>query len=82
MSSDVKSLCVRSTARPHLPRIDEENLSASIPKSVVLLVPCQEPKARRDLRGVEKLPRQSNHAIDKIGFDDFPTDLPFTRLVR
>ena len=41
----------------HLARVNEEHVAAAVTELAVLLVACQEPQARRDLRRVEELAR-------------------------
>ena len=65
----------------HLPGVDEEGLPAPVPEPPVLLVPGDKPEAGRDLRGIEELPGQSNHAVNEVRLDDPAPDLPLAGLV-
>jgi len=66
---------------PHLPGINKERLPATVPEPVVLLLAGDKPEARRDLRGIEELTGQCDHAVHKISFDDILPDLTFAGLV-
>src|SRR2546427_718066 len=46
-----------------LPGIDEEHVAAAVAELAVLPVTREEPQARRDLRRVEELARQRDHAV-------------------
>ena len=47
----------------------EEHLAATIAKRAVLAIARQEPHAHRNLRGVEKLARQGDHAIHMVSLN-------------
>ena len=76
--------------RPHLPRIDEQRLAATVTKlralgvgrTSVALVPRDEPQAHRYLRRVEELTRQCDHTIDQVRLDDRLPYLSLARLAR
>src|SRR5579875_3125292 len=66
----------------HLPGIDEKHMPATIPEAAVLLIARQKPEASRNLGGIEELARQSDHAVDQIGFDNSLANLALSRLIR
>src|SRR5690606_5614654 len=66
----------------HLPGVDEEHLAPPVPVLPVVTVPGEEPQAGRDLRRVEELPRERDHAVDQVCLDDVLPDFPLARLVR
>ena len=68
--------------RAHLAGVDEERLPAPVAEAAVLFVLGKEPEADGNLRRVEKLARQRDHAIHEVGFDDGLADLAFAGLVR
>jgi len=51
-------------------------------KRPFLFAAGQEPEADGNLRRVEELAGEGDHAIDKVGLDDGPANLAFARLVR
>ncbi|SMF63989.1 hypothetical protein SAMN06265365_12386 [Tistlia consotensis] len=66
----------------HLASVDEQYLAAPVAELVVLAVAGEEPEAGGDLRRVEQLPRQGDHAVDHAFLDQLLADFAFTRLVR
>lgn len=79
----VSQLAVRAVNQhAQLARVIEERVAAAVAELAVLLVPRQKPEARRNLRVVEKLRRQRDHAVHQIGLDDEPAYLPFPARVR
>ena len=68
--------------RAQLAGVDEQRLAAAVAEAAVLLVAGEEPEADRDLRRVEELARQRDHAVDQVGLDDRLADLALARLVR
>ena len=62
--------------------VDEEHLAAAVAELAVLLVAREEPEAGGDLRRVEELARQRDHAVHEIGLDDVLADLALAGLVR
>jgi hypothetical protein len=87
MSSSVSSRCTRSTSVPSL-RASMNSVSSPVAHllaataEAVPLVARQEPQADRDLRRVEELARQRDHAVDEVGLDDGLADLALARLLR
>jgi hypothetical protein len=67
---------------PELASVDEQHLAAPVTESVVLLVAGQEPEADRDLRRVEELAGEGDHAVHEVGLDDGLPDLALAGLVR
>jgi hypothetical protein len=62
--------------------VDKEHLASPLAELTVLPVACQEPEACWDLRRVEELPRERDHAVHQVGLDQVPADFPFAGLVR
>src|SRR3954454_20676867 len=56
-------------------------MAPAIPEPAVLVVAGDEPETNGELRGVEELAGQGDHAIDQIGLDDVLADVPLARLV-
>ena len=54
--------------------VDKECLTGASAKPLVLLVAGQEPEANGNLCRVEELPRQGDHAVDQVGFDQDAAD--------
>ena len=70
--------------RAKLACVDEQGLSLPVSKptrAVCTFVLREEPQTHRNLRAVEKLARQRNHAINQIGLDQRLADLALTGLV-
>ena len=70
--------------RAHLAGVDEQRLLAPVAKAALhvdAFVLAQKPQANRNLRAVEKLPRQRDHAVDQVSVDQRFADLAFARLV-
>src|SRR5437762_2979745 len=55
----------------------EEYVAAAVAEAAVLLVARQEPQACRDLRRVEELARQRDHAVYQVGLNEVLADLAF-----
>jgi hypothetical protein len=53
-----------------------------IAELAVVLVASEEPETRRDLSAIEKLTRQGDHTVNKVGLEDVLADLPLAGLVR
>ena len=68
--------------RAQLAGVDEQRLAAPVAEPAVLLVAGEEPEADRNLRRVEELARQRDHAVDQVGLDDRLADVALARLVR
>ncbi len=69
---------------PELARINEQGFAAAVAQHALgigAFVAGQEPQAYRNLRAVEELARQCDHAIDQIGLDQGLADLAFAGLV-
>src|SRR3989344_2380771 len=64
-----------------LPGVDDQSRTAPVPEFSILLVAGEKPKTDGDLRGVEELSRQGDHAINEVFLDELPPDLPFAGLV-
>ena len=62
--------------------VDEEHLAAAVAELAVLPVAREEPEAGRDLRRVEELARQRDHAVHEVGLDQVLADLALAGLVR
>ena len=68
---------------PELAGVDEQHLAAPVaPAGAGVLVPGQEPQAGGDLGRIEQLPRQGDHAIDRVALDHRRADIAFARLGR
>ena len=68
---------------PELAGVDEQHLAAPVAPAIAgVLVAGQEPEAGRNLRRVEKLARQGDHAVHHVGFDHRPADVALARLRR
>src|SRR5665648_301776 len=84
----VAQLLVRAVdERAHLAGVDEQRLAAAVAAGAaaprpVALVARQEPQAHGDLRGVEELPGQGDHAVDEVCLHELLADLPFPALLR
>src|SRR5450759_5136183 len=84
----VAQLLVRAVdERAHLAGVDEQRLAAAVAAGAaaprpVALVARQEPQAYGDLRRVEELAGQGDHAVDKVGLHELLADLPLTALLR
>jgi hypothetical protein len=81
MSSSVISRCTRSISVPIF-RASMNSTGRGGRGTAVLLVAGQEPQAHGDLRRVEELPGQRDHAVHQVGLDDRLADLALARLVR
>src|SRR5262245_20982679 len=55
--------------------VDEEHVATAVAELAVLAVARKEPQARRDLRRVEELARQRDHAVHEVGLDQALADL-------
>jgi hypothetical protein len=55
--------------------------AVAVAEPAVLLVAREEPQADRDLRRVEELARQRDHAVHEVGLDDGLADLALAGLV-
>mmetsp|Transcript_23660 Transcript_23660/g.42107 ORF Transcript_23660/g.42107 Transcript_23660/m.42107 type:complete len:367 (+) Transcript_23660:113-1213(+) len=66
----------------HVTGVDEQHLSAPIPQPVGRFVSAQNPQADRNLRRIEQLSRQGDHAIDAVLFDQLLSDLALAAGLR
>jgi len=64
-----------------LARIEEERLAPAIAEAAVLLGAGEEPETDRDLRRVEELAGERDHAVDEVGLDHGLADLALAGLV-
>src|SRR5450830_665134 len=84
----VAQLLVRAVdERAHLAGVDEQRLAAAVVAGAtaswaVALVARQEPQAHGDLRRVEELAGQGDHAVDLVGLHELLADLPLPALLR
>src|SRR6058998_1496759 len=62
--------------------VDEKHFAAADAEAMILFVAGDEPEACRNLRRVEKLAGQRDHAVHEIGFDDVLPDFAFPGLIR
>ena len=78
--------------RAHLARVDEQRFAAAVPDAIrhvaswrftfrAALTLCEEPEADGNLRAVEELAGQGDHAVHEVGLDDAPADFAFAGLV-
>ena len=73
--------------RAHFPRIDEERLLAPVAEASRFrqyrraLLLRQEPEADGNLRAVEELAGQGDHAVHEVGLDEGAADVAFAGLV-
>jgi hypothetical protein len=65
-----------------LSRVNKERLASPVTEATILFVPREEPQANGNLRRIEELAWQRDHAVHKVGFDDGLADLTFARLIR
>ena len=63
--------------RAELAGVDEQGLAGPLAEFSVLLVAGDEPQADGDLRAVEQLAGERDHAVDEVGLDDVLADLAF-----
>src|SRR5665647_1973520 len=73
--------------RAHLAGVDEQRLAAAVAAGAaaarsVALVARQEPQAYGDLRRVEELAGQGDHAVDEVCLHELLADLPLPALLR
>ena len=61
--------------------VDEEGVFAAVASFAVVFVFRQEPQADRNLRAVEELAGQGDHAVHEVGFDEGFANLTFAGLV-
>ncbi len=59
---------------------DEQDLAAAVAEAVFLLVAGGEPEAGRDLRRVEELRRQRDHAVHDVALDHGAADVALAGL--
>ena len=79
--SSVSSRWTRSTMRPSLRASMKSTSPRRSRKRPFFLFACEEPQADRDLRRVEELPRQRDHAVHEVRLDDVLADLALAGLV-
>jgi hypothetical protein len=63
--------------RAEVSRVHEQGLTAAVAETAVSLVARQKPQADRDLRRIEQLAGERDHAIHEVGLDDRLADLAF-----
>src|SRR5882762_5493428 len=66
----------------HLASVDEQCFSPPVAESSVLFISSKEPQADRNLCRIEKLPRQRDHAVHQVGFDDGLSNVTLPGLIR
>ena len=81
MSASVSSRWTRSISVPSLRASMKSVSPRRSRKRAVVLVAREEPEADGDLRGVEELAGQGDHAVHEVGLDDGLADLAFAGLV-
>src|SRR4030095_16977484 len=67
---------------PELASINEQNFAAAVAEAMIFLIAGEKPQAGRNLRRIEELAGEGDHAVDEIGFDDVLADFAFAGLVR
>ncbi len=55
--------------------VNKEHVPTLVAEFTVFLIAGQEPQAGRDLRPIEKLAGQGDHAVHQVGLDDGLADL-------
>ena len=64
----------------HLARINEQGFATPVAETPILLVPCEEPEADRNLRRVKELTGQRHHAVHQIRLNHVLADFTFAGL--
>ncbi len=57
--------------------VDEEGLFTAVTPSAIVFVFREEPEANGYLRALEKLSRESDHAVYEVGVDDCAANVAF-----